>query len=266
MLKEIGLYDRKILNQSNNSIKYSSKDLDFLRLSKKHFSKIISKPIDISVIEKSKNVVVKNFEIEWSDVGSWPSIFNLSKKDKQNNLIKGSVEIKNVKNSFIQSENQQVMVIEQKDLIIISTKDALLIMPNDKDINIKENVERLSKKNNEKVQYHPTVYRPWGSFEVLLTKKNYQVKKLIINPNQKISYQKHKYRSEHWIIVKGKACITKNNKIYNLKKNQSIDIPKEAKHRVENKEKNPLTIIEIQTGDKLLENDILRFEDIYNRN
>jgi len=266
MLKEIELYDKKILNQSNNSIKYSNKDLDFLRLSKKHFSKIISKPIDISVIEKSKNIIVKNFDIEWSDVGSWPSIFNLSKKDKKNNLIKGSVEIKNVKNSFIQSENQQIMVIGQKDLIIISTKDALLIMPNDKDVNIKENIQSLSKKNNEKVQYHPTVYRPWGSFEVLLTKKNYQVKRLIINPKQKISYQKHKYRSEHWIVVKGKACITKNNKVYNLKKNQSIDIPKGAKHRVENKEKIPLTIIEIQTGDKLLENDIIRFEDIYNRN
>ena len=266
MLKEIELYDKEILNQSNNSIKYSNKDLDFLRLSKKHFSKIISKPIDISVIEKSKNVVVKKFNIGWSDVGSWPSIFNLSKKDKKNNLIKGSVEIKNVKNSFIQSENQQVMVIGQKDLIIISTKDALLIMPNDKDINIKKDVQNLSKKNNEKVQYHPTVYRPWGSFEVLLTKKNYQVKKLIINSKQKISYQKHKYRSEHWVVVKGKAYITKNNKVYNLKKNQSIDIPKGAKHRVENKEKIPLTIIEIQTGDKLLENDIIRFEDIYNRN
>ena len=266
MLKEIELYDKQILNQSNNSIKYSNKDLDFLRLSKKHFSKIISKPIDISVIEKSKNIIVKNFDIEWSDVGSWPSIFNLSKKDKKNNLIKGSVEIKNVKNSFIQSENQQVMVIGQKDLIIISTKDALLIMPNDKDINIKEDVQNLSRKNNEKVQYHPTVYRPWGSFEVLLTKKNYQVKKLIINPKQKISYQKHKYRSEHWVVVKGKARVTKNNKIYHLKKNESMDIPKGAKHRIENKERVPLVIIEIQTGDKLLENDIIRFEDIYNRN
>ena len=146
MLKEIGLYDRKILNQSNNSIKYSSKDIDFLRLSKKYFSKIISKPIDVSVIEKSKNVIVKNFDIKWSDVGSWPSIFNLSKKDKQNNLIKGSIEIKNVKNSFIQSENQQVMVIGQKNIVIISTKDALLIMPNDKNTNIKESIKNLSKK------------------------------------------------------------------------------------------------------------------------
>ena len=243
MLKEVERYDKEILNQSNNSIKYSNKDLDFLRLSKKHFSKITSKPIDISVIEKSKNVVVKNFDIEWSDIGSWPSIFNLSKKDKQNNLIKGSVEIKNVKNSFIQSENQQVMAIGQKDLIIISTKDALLIMPNNKNINIKESIQNLSKKNNEKTQYHPTVYRPWGSFEVLLTKKNYQVKKLIINPKQKISYQKHKYRSEHWIVVKGKACVTKNNKTYNLKKNQSIDIPKGAKHRVENKKKFRLQLL-----------------------
>ena len=265
MLNEITLYDQKTLNHSNNSIKYSSKDLDFLRLSKKFFNKIISKPIDVSVIEKSKNVVVKDFKINWSDVGSWPSIFDLSKKDKKSNLIKGAVELKNVTNSYVQSENQQVVVIGQKNLIIISTKDALLVMPNDKNINIKESIEDLSKKNNEKVQFHPTVYRPWGSFEVLLTKKNYQLKRLIINSKQKISYQKHLYRSEHWIVVSGKACITKNNKIYNLKKNQSIDIPKGSKHRVENKMREPLVIIEIQSGDKLLENDIIRFEDIYNR-
>ena len=265
MLNEIALYDQKTLNHSNNSIKYSSKDLDCLRLSKKFFNKIISKPIDVSVIEKSKNVVVKDFKINWSDVGSWPSIFDLSKKDKKSNLIKGAVELKNVTNSYVQSENQQVVVIGQKNLIIISTKDALLVMPNDKNINIKESIEDLSKKNSEKVQFHPTVYRPWGSFEVLLTKKNYQLKRLIINSKQKISYQKHLYRSEHWIVVSGKACITKNNKIYNLKKNQSIDIPKGSKHRVENKMREPLVIIEIQSGDKLLENDIIRFEDIYNR-
>ena len=170
-----------------------------------------------------------------------------------------------MKNSFIESENQQVMVIGQKNLIIISTKDALLIMPNDKNVNIKESVNKLSKKNNEKVLYHPNVYRPWGSFEVLLTKKNYQVKKLIINPKQKISLQKHNYRSEHWVIVSGKATVTKNKKTYILKKNQSIDIPKKAEHRVENKDNTPLVIIEIQTGDKLLENDIIRLEDIYNR-
>ena len=157
------------------------------------------------------------------------------------------------------------MVIGQKNLIIISTKDALLIMPNDKNVNIKESVNKLSKKNNEKVLYHPNVYRPWGSFEVLLTKKNYQVKKLIINPKQKISLQKHNYRSEHWVIVSGKATVTKNKKTYILKKNQSIDIPKKAEHRVENKDNTPLVIIEIQTGDKLLENDIIRLEDIYNR-
>ena len=266
MLDEIKLYDKKTFDHSINSIKFSNKDLDFLRLSKKHFNKITAKPIDISVIEKSKKIIFKNFECDWSDVGSWPSIFDLAKKNNKNNLLKGLVETTNVKNSFIQSENQQVMVINQENLIVISTKDALLIMPNDKNINIKDSIKNLSKKNNEKVLFHPNVYRPWGSFEVLLTKKNYQVKRLVINPKQKISLQKHKYRSEHWVVVNGLATVTKNNKIYNLKKNQSIDIPKGSKHRVENKQNLPLVIIEIQTGDKLLENDIIRFEDIYNRN
>jgi len=265
MINEISCYDKKTLKESKNSIKYSNRDLDFLRLSKKFFNKIKSKPIDITVIEKSKNVVFKNLNVKWSDVGSWPSIFNLSNKDNRNNLIEGTVEISDVKNSLIKSENQQVVVIGQTNLVIISTKDSLLVMPNDKNTNIKKNIEDMSKKNNEKVLYHPNVYRPWGSFEVLLTEKNYQVKKLIINPKQKISLQKHKYRSEHWVVVKGLATVTKNKKIYNIKKNESIDIPKGAKHRVENKGKEQLIIIEIQSGEKLLENDIIRLEDIYNR-
>ena len=171
----------------------------------------------------------------------------------------------NVENSLIHSQNQQVMVIEQKNLVVISTKDALLIMPNNKSTNIKRSIENLSKTNKETILFHPKVYRPWGSFDVLLTKKNYQVKKLIINPQQKISLQKHLYRSENWIVVQGRAKITKNNKNYILTKNQSISIPKKTIHRVENIGKDPVIIIEVQSGEKLLEGDIIRLEDIYNR-
>ena len=180
-------------------------------------------------------------------------------------MLKGPIETTNVKNSIIHSENQQVLIIEQKNIVVISTKDALLIMPNKKNTNIKKSIENLSKVNKEKILYHPKVYRPWGSFEVLLTKKNYQVKKLIINPKQKISLQKHLYRSENWIIVQGIAKVTKNNKNYKLNKNQSISIPNKTIHRVENIGKDPLIIIEVQSGERLLENDIIRLEDIYNR-
>ena len=110
------------------------------------------------------------------------------------------------------------------------------------------------------------VNKPWGSYKIIDQGKNFLVKNIFVKPHSKLSLQSHQYRSEHWIVVKGNACVTKNNKTYNLKKNQSIDIPKGAKHRIENKKKIPLTIIEIQTGDKLLENDIIRFEYIYNRN
>jgi len=265
MLNEIAIYDKKTFTNSINAVKKANKDLDFLRLSKKYFSKTNAKPIDIAVLEKSKEVVLKIFKVGWHDIGSWSSIYNLSKKNKQKNILKGSIETMNVENSLVQSENQQVMIIEQKNIVVISTKDALLIMPNDKNINIKKSIENLSKTNKEKILFHPKVYRPWGSFEVLLTKKNYQVKKLIINPQQKISLQKHLYRSENWIIVQGKAKITKNNKNFKLVKNQSISIPKKTIHRIENIGKETLIIIEVQSGERLLEEDIIRLEDIYNR-
>ena len=265
MLNEIAIYDKKTFTNSINAVKKANKDLDFLRLSKKYFSKTNAKPIDIAVLEKSKEVVLKIFKVGWHDIGSWSSIYNLSKKNKQKNILKGSIETMNVENSLVQSENQQVMIIEQKNIVVISTKDALLIMPNDKNINIKKSIESLSKTNKEKILFHPQVYRPWGSFEVLLTKKNYQVKKLIINPQQKISLQKHLYRSENWIIVQGKAKITKNNKNFKLVKNQSISIPKKTIHRIENIGKETLIIIEVQSGERLLEEDIIRLEDIYNR-
>ena len=264
MLNEISIYDKKTFTNSINAIKKANKDLDFLRLSKKYFSKTNAKPIDIAVLEKSKEVALKVFKVGWYDVGSWPSIYNLSKK-KGGNVLKGSVKTMNVENSLIHSQNQQVMVIEQKNLVVISTKDALLIMPNNKSTNIKRSIENLSKTNKETILFHPKVYRPWGSFDVLLTKKNYQVKKLIINPQQKISLQKHLYRSENWIVVQGRAKITKNNKNYILTKNQSISIPKKTIHRVENIGKDPVIIIEVQSGEKLLEGDIIRLEDIYNR-
>jgi len=264
MLNEISIYDKKTFTNSINAIKKANKDLDFLRLSKKYFSKTNAKPIDIAVLEKSKEVALKVFKVGWYDIGSWPSIYNLSKK-RGGNVLKGSVKTMNVENSLIHSQNQQVMVIEQKNLVVISTKDALLIMPNDKNTNIKRSIENLSKTNKETILFHPKVYRPWGSFDVLLTKKNYQVKKLIINPQQKISLQKHLYRSENWIIIQGRAKITKNNKNYILTKNQSISIPKKTIHRVENIGKDPVIIIEVQSGEKLLEGDIIRLEDIYNR-
>ena len=264
MLNEIAIYDKKTFTNSINAVKKANKDLVFLRLSKKYFSKTNAKPIDIAVLEKSKEVALKVFKVGWYDVGSWPSIYNLSKK-KGGNVLKGSIETMNVENSLIHSQNQQVMVIEQKNLVVISTKDALLIMPNNKSTNIKRSIENLSKTNKETILFHPKVYRPWGSFDVLLTKKNYQVKKLIINPQQKISLQKHLYRSENWIVVQGRAKITKNNKNYILTKNQSISIPKKTIHRVENIGKDPVIIIEVQSGEKLLEGDIIRLEDIYNR-
>jgi len=265
MLNEISNHDKKTFLNSIKAIKKANKDLDFLRLSRKYFSQTISKPIDKSVLENSKDVVLKSFKVGWNDVGSWPSIYNLSKKNKQNNLLKGPIETTDVKNSIIHSENQQVLIIGQKGIVVVSTKDALLIMPNNKDTNIKKSIEKLSKINKEKILYHPKVYRPWGSFEVLLTEKNYQVKRLIINPKQKISLQKHLYRSENWIIIQGIAKVTKNNKNYKLNKNQSISIPNKTIHRVENIGKDPLIIIEVQSGERLLENDIIRLEDIYNR-
>ena len=221
--------------------------------------------IDHAVMEKCEISHVIPFRGGWSDVGSWPSVAKLLSKDSHNNFKKGDVNFLNSENCIVYADSRLVATIGTKDLSIIETKDAVLVMPNNEGENIRELIESLTKSNHSVLKSSLKVRRPWGSFESILTDNTYQVKKIIVNPGQALSLQKHKFRSEHWFVVSGEASVRVGDKEQNLREGHSIDIPAGELHRLTNNTKNTLVLIETQIGSYLGEDDIIRVKDNYGR-
>ena len=265
-LKELEKYEPEIFNICEKSFIKSSKDLDFIRLGNEEFYTCPEKSIDYAVMEKTKVGVVVPFKGSWSDIGSWEALWESKSKDINNNVSEGDVILSKVKNSYIHSSNRLVSVNDLSDLIIIDTQDALLVSSKKKSQDIKHIVQKLRNDNRNESDNHRKVYRPWGYYDLIDYGKGFQVKRILVNPGAKLSLQQHKKRAEHWVIVKGIALITCGDKVFKLRENESTYIPKGETHRIENHEKAPLEIIEIQTGSYLGEDDIIRLEDDYQRN
>ena len=265
-LKELKKYEPEIYNICRKSLIQGPKDLDFIRLNNEEFNKCPNMSIDYAVMEKTKNGVVVPFDGSWSDIGSWESLWSSKVKDINNNLCDGDVVINNVKESYIHSSNRLVVANDISDLVIIDTQDALLVSSKKNSQDIKNIIQNLKIDNRSELDNHRKVYRPWGYYDSIDIGEGFRVKRILVNPGSKLSLQKHKKRSEHWVIVKGIAIITCGEKVFKLKENQSTYIPKEEIHRLENQEDTPLEIIEIQTGSYLEEDDIIRLEDDYHRN
>jgi len=265
-LKELEKFEPNILVACKNSLKSELKDSDFVRLIDNEFLKCPDKSIDYAVMEKTKNSVVVPLKTEWSDVGSWSSLFEVKNKDLNDNVSEGDVMLEDVKNSYIYSSNKLITAIGVSDLVIVDTPDALLVANKQNTQNIKKIVERLNKDNRNESNDHRKVYRPWGHYDSIDSGKGFQVKRILINPKAKISLQKHNHRSEHWVVIKGNALITCGNNKFTLKVNQSTYIAQGEVHRLENIDNEPLEIIEIQTGNYLGEDDIIRLDDDYERN
>ncbi len=219
--------------------------------------------IDYSIIEKCENVIVVPVDIGWNDLGSFDSFYNVFKKDKYNNIINGENILVDSSDNFIYSKNKKlVSVIGVKDLIIVDTDDVLLMCKKSQSQKVKNVVNTLKLNEDERVKYHTEDYRPWGSYKIIDEEKNnFKVKKIIIAIGEKISYQSHKYRSEHWIVVGGLARVTIDEKVKNICTGESMFISRSQKHKIENVGDVALEIIEVQIGDYLEEDDIIRFED-----
>ncbi len=254
---EVALICNTILNKQkeNNDVKKITFD-------KKLFDKIPSISIDYSVMEKEDNIFCMPFFSEWNDLGTWDSLI------KEKNLSLGSnskiVEFDS-ENNFILNAERTIATIGIKDLIIIDTPDATLISKKNSTEKVKDIVEVLNNSNNTQTIENIFEFRPWGKFENLINSKECKVKKITVHPFQRLSLQYHNFRSEHWVVVDGVANVYLNDKIFVLKKGESIDIPVKAKHFIENKTKNNLVIIEIQLGTYFGEDDIIRIDDPYNR-
>jgi mannose-1-phosphate guanylyltransferase/mannose-6-phosphate isomerase len=217
-------------------------------------------------MEKSNNVVVVPLDAQWNDIGAWPALYDIGTKDSQGNVIKGDVITQDTTNTYINADHHMVAAIGVDNLIIIDTPDVTFIATQDKAQEVKNIVKSLQASGRCEGTAHRKVYRPWGWYDSIEKKENFQVKRIRVNPGGQLSLQSHKYRSEHWVVVKGEAVVTKDRDIFSLKGGQSTYIPIGVRHSLENHSKQDyLEIIEVQIGTYFGENDIVRYDDVYNR-
>ena len=243
----------------------SRKDLDFLRLNEKLFEDCPSISIDNAVMENTQKGIVIPFDAEWSDIGSWKSVWENSAKDENGNISKGNVIVEKTKNCYLRSENKLLVSLGIDNLIIIDTGDVTLVAEKNESENIKKVVKDLQARNVQEAVSHKKVYRPWGFYLSIAEGKRFQVKIIHVKAGEKLSLQMHHHRAEHWIVVKGTAEVNIEDKTRILSENESTYIPLGAKHRLTNPGKLPLEIIEVQSGSYVGEDDIVRFEDLYGR-
>jgi mannose-1-phosphate guanylyltransferase/mannose-6-phosphate isomerase len=248
----------------------SKSDGVFYRLDKS-FAECPSDSIDYAVMERiceqdsqfeSAMVVM---DAGWSDLGSWSAIWEMTDKDTHQNAISGDVVAEETTNSIIQSHSRLVTTFGCDNLLVIETPDAVLVGDRTKSQDVKKIFERLKVSEREERTNHRRVYRPWGSYEGLDSGPRFQVKRLVVNPGKKLSLQLHHKRAEHWIVVSGIATVTCDDRVFDLKENESTFIPLGSKHRLENRQASLLEVIEVQSGDYLGEDDIVRFDDDFGR-
>ena len=265
-LQELEKFEPEILASCKKSCQTEYKDKDFIRLNNDEFFQCPEQSVDYAVMENTKDGVVVPLDANWSDIGSWDALWDAKNKDKNGNVSEGDVILDEVKNTYTYSSNRLVSVIGTSDLVIVDTQDALLVANKKYSQNIKNIVSQLKQDSRTEADNHRKVFRPWGYYDSIDADNGFQVKRILVNPGAKLSLQKHKHRAEHWVVVNGIAKVTCGDKTFSLNKNQSTYIPKGEVHRLENTEETDLEIIEIQTGDYLGEDDIIRLEDDYQRN
>ena len=265
-LEELKIYQPEILKVGMKVIEKFRNQSNFKIFDKTVFSKFKNISIDYSIMEYTKKAIMFPLDCKWSDLGTWSSVMENTNKNKDGNVIRGNVLTSNTFNSLIYNLNNKILATDSiKDLIIVDTKDSLLVTSLKKNKNMKLLVEKIKKKQPQVLEKYPDENRPWGSFESILKLPGYQIKKIIVKPGGKLSLQRHKFRSEHWVVVSGIGNVIKGKDSLKLKKGESIYIPKQVIHSLENISKNNLIIIEVQIGDYLEEDDIERFGDVYGR-
>ena len=264
-IKELKKFNPEIYKHCKASLKSAKENLGFIKISSKDFLSCPDDSIDYAIMEKTKNSYVIPLASEWSDIGSWESLWEDKKKNGDNNFISGDAIVKNVKNSLIISNYKLTTALGLEDIVIVSTKDSVLVTNKNSSQNINLILDELKLNGREETLLDREVYRPWGKYDSIDNGESFQVKRITVNPGEKLSIQRHKYRSEHWIVVEGKATVTQNDKEIELDANESTYIPVGMIHALENKEKTKLILIEIQTGTYFGEDDIERFDDIYGR-
>ena len=268
ILRNYKTFVPEIYNSVKSSLEHGKEDLSFFRLSSKYWKPIKAVSFDYSIMEKISNVKVVKSKFDWCDLGSWNSVWENGIKDKSGNVKIGNVLSIDCNNILLKSteSDKQLMAIGLKDIAIIDTDDALLVIDKDRSQEVQIGLDKLIKNKVKQAEVHTVDYRPWGWFKNYTSGKNFKVKKIHVYTGQSLSLQSHDKRSEHWVVVKGVAKVVIDESIHTLTVGKSIFIPQGSKHRLSNEENETLEIIEVQIGSYLEEDDIIRYEDIYNRN
>ncbi|HFU1869432.1 TPA: mannose-1-phosphate guanylyltransferase/mannose-6-phosphate isomerase [Escherichia coli] len=264
-LDELKKFRPDILAACKESLSSASTDLDFIRLNSDVFAECPDESIDYAVMEKTQDCVVIPLDADWSDIGSWTSLWEISEKDEHENVSYGDVINYNSRNNYIYCEGSLISTVGVNNLIIVQTKDALLVAQQDNVQDIKKIVEILKKQKRSEHISHREVYRPWGRYDSVERGDRYQVKRITVKPGECLSTQMHHHRAEHWVVVAGTAKVTCGERTFFVTENESTFIPIGTVHTLENPGKIPLEVIEIQSGVYLGDDDIVRLSDKYGR-
>ncbi len=264
-LSELEKLQPEMYKMCRKAFEMAIRDLDFLRLDEEAFSACPSDSIDYAVMENTSRGMVVGLESSWNDIGSWDSLWSVSPKDSSDNVLQGDVVTKDVSGSLLFAGKRLLAALGVRDLVVVETPDAVLVADRNRSQDIKRIVSYLKEEGREEFLFHSKVYRPWGSYEGLVSGERFQVKLITVKPGARLSVQMHHHRAEHWIIVKGTAKVQRGDETILLTENQSTFIPLGTVHSLENPGKIPLELIEVQSGSYLGEDDIVRLEDMYGR-
>ena len=265
MLAELEAHAPEVLKGVRAAVAGASRDGDFIRLEAAAFTATPSISIDYAVMERTQKSAVVPASIGWSDIGSWAALWDIQPKDAAGNATHGPVALVDAKNCYVRSEGILTGVIGLEDAVVVVTDDAVLAMHRDHAQDVKKLVDQLKARGAKEATEHRRAYRPWGHYEGLIMGDRFQVKKIEVRPGAKLSLQKHFHRAEHWVVVSGTAIVQRDGEEIMLRENESVYLPLGCIHRMENPGKIPLTLIEVQSGSYLGEDDIVRFEDTYGR-
>jgi mannose-1-phosphate guanylyltransferase/mannose-6-phosphate isomerase len=265
-LNELRRLEPEIVEAAERAIEGAIVDLSvFLRLESKAFSDAPQKSIDYAVMEKTDRAAVVVGQFRWSDIGSWDALFDIGARDADGNVVHGDAVTVDTKNSVIHSEGRLTALIGVNDLVVVNTPDAVLVMPRARAQQVRELVARLKADNRSEASVHRRVHRPWGYYESIDAGERFQVKRIVVISGGLLSLQRHRHRAEHWVVVRGTAEVTTGDQQRTVHENESIYIPIGTIHRLANRGKIPLELIEVQTGSYLGEDDIERLDDVYKR-
>ena len=266
LLAELERHAPDLLAALRPAVSDRVQDLDFIRLDPGAFARVPGISLDYAVAERTAHAAVVPADIGWTDVGSWSALWDLGAKDAGGNVAIGDVVLEGASDCYVRSDGIVTAVVGLSDAVVVVTEDAVLAMHRDRAQDVKKVVDRLRAAKRHQAVTHNRVYRPWGFYESLIQGDRFQVKRIVVTPGQKLSLQKHFHRAEHWVVVAGSAIVTRDSETILLRENESVYLPLGCVHRLENPGRIPLTLIEVQSGSYLGEDDIVRYEDTYGRN